>query len=449
MLIAHRSSQVSHRSAHPSSARGARALALLGLLAVLLLAVDSGASALAAPITVNLRVEGSTTTLYEGPVSTAAATFETPSSAGTHPCDYASNGPEGGFADEGTPSGTPTTALRDAALGSGLAFDAKWFGGASGSSEPGDFFITKVGPDANGGAPTFPSWGYAVNFAVANVGGCQIRLAPGNEVLWAYNYNNLAHFLALSGPASAEAGAPFTVHVADGQTGEPIAGASIGELAGGVTTPIPRQPADRRGGQRDDRAGRLRDGHAEGTEAGIRCARTDCRVRARRRRRNLRKQRHDSATTTSGTTKSSGAGTTKSTAGTAAGVIARMLGLQSGHVYSRRSAPRVLRGAVRWRRGHAASDPHPLGAPPWRALLRLQRLQGALRALSQMRARCVLLGWEQRVVQLPAAGAAAGRPLRVRHRGARQRGTHDEPRRRGEPRRLPRQVRQGGCDALR
>src|SRR5581483_11244071 len=108
------------------------------------------ASAFAAPVTVNLRVEGSTSTLFEGPVATSPEAIETASSGGAHPCDYASNGSsESEFANGGSPAGTPTTALHDAALAAGLAFDAEWFGNLAHGGEPGDFFVTRVGPDAN------------------------------------------------------------------------------------------------------------------------------------------------------------------------------------------------------------------------------------------------------------------------------------------------------------
>jgi hypothetical protein len=64
-------------------------LALCAMLFVTLLA-STGAQA--TPITVNLRVEGSSKTLFEGPVATEGQTFEAPSSKGPHPCDYAQNG---------------------------------------------------------------------------------------------------------------------------------------------------------------------------------------------------------------------------------------------------------------------------------------------------------------------------------------------------------------------
>jgi hypothetical protein len=213
----------------------------LALCAASLIALIASTGALATPITVNLRVEGSTATLYEGPITTEGETFETPSSKGPHACDYAGNGHfenenKEVFTNGGTPTGTPTTALHDAALSAGLAFNATW------STEYGDFLITQVGLDVNENEEPFASWGYAVNDTTAPVGGCQIALASGNEVLWAYNYFNLPHLLSLAGPTSANIGSPITVHVVDGQTGVAMAGAAIGEDVAGVTTTIPGSP---------------------------------------------------------------------------------------------------------------------------------------------------------------------------------------------------------------
>jgi hypothetical protein len=205
----------------------------LTLCAALCFAVLGGAVAQAAPITVNLRVEGSSATLYEGPITTEAEEISTPSSGGSHSCDVKDNGSNEGF---GVSSGTPTTALHDAAIADGLKFDATW------SSTYKDFLVTEVGPDANGGPPEYPSWGYAVNYTTAGVGGCQFQVAPGSEVLWAYNYSNLQHLLSLTGPTGANVGSHVTFHVVDGQTGAPVADAAIGEDVAGVTTTIPGSP---------------------------------------------------------------------------------------------------------------------------------------------------------------------------------------------------------------
>jgi hypothetical protein len=314
--------------------------AALAAVSSLVLALAGAVGASAAPITVNLRVEASSSTLYEGPISTAPETIETPASGGPHPCNYSSNGPSEGFADEGSPAATPTTALHDAALAAGLPFDAKWFGSGPSNGDPGDFFVTRVGSDENGGAPTFPSWGYAVNDTTAIVGGCQIALAPGSEVLWAYNYFNLGHLLSLTGPASADAGASFTVHVADGRTGEPIAGASIGQLASGVTTTIPSSPLT-------DASGNATISLSTAGSFKLKATQPES-VRSNA----LQICVHAGSDGTCGASVAAGSGTT--TTGGAAhpatplavGLGARILGVLNGHVYPRRSAPRILRGTV-------------------------------------------------------------------------------------------------------
>jgi hypothetical protein len=201
-------------------------------------ALSVSATASASPVTVNLRVEGSTQTLFEGQVSTDAETFATASAPATtsnpngYPCDFKDNGSNGGY---GPSAGTPTTALRDAALASGLVFDAGWSGGSLN-----DFFVSQVGSDQN---TSSQFWGYAANFTTASVGGCQIALAPGNNVLWAYDFFSKSHLLSLSAPASVGTSTPVTVTVTDGQNGQPISGASVGgqltDAAGHATFTFP------------------------------------------------------------------------------------------------------------------------------------------------------------------------------------------------------------------
>jgi hypothetical protein len=230
--------RVSRPRARLTVLRGVAALlAVLCGIAVLLPTTPASA----APIVVNLRVEGATKTLYEGPVSTEAISappgIETPSSKGSHPCDVKDNGENGGY---GAPGATPTDALYDAALAQHLALDAKW--------ELNDFKIEQIGEDIANSANNGEYWGYSVDYTTAEVGGCQVRLAPGSEVLWAYNFFGLPHLLSLSGPASVNVGTPFTVHVTDGQTGQPIEGAQIGQFAGGVTTTSGSSPTTDKNG---------------------------------------------------------------------------------------------------------------------------------------------------------------------------------------------------------
>jgi hypothetical protein len=203
---------------------------LAGLaLAVLALLVPASVAA-AAPVTVNLRIEGATQTLFEGPVTTDAdPALATPSSGGPHPCDVKDNGANGGV---GVAAGTPTTALATAARAAGLAFDASFTGVDPVFGSVNDFFVSRVGPDVNQSAPPFASWGVALNFHLTSLGGCQIALGSGDDVLWAYDVFSKTHFLKLTGPTTASVGAPITVNVVDGQNGSPVAGATVG----GATT---------------------------------------------------------------------------------------------------------------------------------------------------------------------------------------------------------------------
>lgn len=304
--------------------------ALLSALTILTLAC---ANASASPTTVNLRVEGSSSTLFEGPVAAEAVPapgITTKTSPEPHACDFQDNGSNGGF---GGALATSTAALYEAASAARLPFDAKW------SSSLSDFEVTQVGPDIAGGPPNYESWGYAINNTTANFGGCQIALAPGNEVLWAYNYFNLAHVLRASGSAQAGLGVPFAVHVVDARTGEPLAEATIGEDVGGATTPLPGSP-------KTDAAGNATVTLAHTGQALLKATRAES-VRSN----GLPVCVHAGSDGNCGT---SAPGTPAAPGGSQPLPVtpstldsALASGVLGGHVYSRRLAPRVLRGAVR------------------------------------------------------------------------------------------------------
>jgi hypothetical protein len=312
---------------------------LAGVFVGLLVAVISCATSLAAPVTVELRVEGSTKTLFEGSVSTEAIPDPpgiTSSKGGAFPCDFTENGEHAeGF---GTVAATPTAALYDAAIANHLEFAAAW------STSLKDFLVTQVGPDKEGGPPNYEAWGYAVNYTTANVGGCQFQLAPGSEVLWAYNYFNLHHLLSLSGPTSVDAGTPFTVHVVDGQTGQPVEKASIGEVVDGVANTIPGSPTT-------DAAGNTTIVLAHAGTVALKATEPES-VRSNA----LTICVHNGNDGTCGTTvaekscpaDSSGCGELAKTILVPPLLpdVARASGVVNGHAYSRRSAPRILSGSV-------------------------------------------------------------------------------------------------------
>src|SRR3954447_12563819 len=195
----------------------------IGTLAVLTAALAlTPAAAQAAPTKVKVRVEGATKTLFEGAVTTDAHPVDGGDGSGPHVCD----GTNGGR--QRTPGPTATGALDDAAKLANLSW--------SGSYNPSfsDFIVSKIGPDA---ASSTQFWGVAVQWNPLQVGGCQFKVSPGEEVLWAYDLFSKKHVLRLSGPRRVRSGKTIRLKVVDGQTNKPVKGAKVGGKktnAGGV-----------------------------------------------------------------------------------------------------------------------------------------------------------------------------------------------------------------------
>lgn len=164
----------------------------------------------AAPTEVNVRIEGRSETLFEGPVLTEGHNVKASSDAEPHRCDGVNNG------KHPTPGPTPTAASVDAMKIAGEGFDGNWYPGYD------DYFITRWGPGGQSAA-LGEYWGLLVNNVYTNVGGCQYQLDGGDEVLWAYDAFKEKPLLALfpagyadgARPltASAELGQPFEVEV--------------------------------------------------------------------------------------------------------------------------------------------------------------------------------------------------------------------------------------------
>ena len=171
------------------------------------------ASAQAAPVTVNLRVEGSTSTIFEGPVTTDGKAID--KGDGPHPCDGTNLG------NNPSPGPTMTSALDDAPIAGGWA--GTWFAGFE------DFGIDRIGPDATDNVALF--WGYARNYQYPEVGGCQQRVEAGDEVL--YTFDSFGKpLLRLEGPRRAVVGQSVALSVTDGTTGQPLDGATISGMPG-------------------------------------------------------------------------------------------------------------------------------------------------------------------------------------------------------------------------
>jgi hypothetical protein len=183
---------------------------ITALSAVLLFTVFAAPVALAAPTEVNVRIEGRSETLFEGPVLTEGHNVKAFSDAGPHRCDGVNNG------KYPTPGPTPTAASVDAMSIVGEGFDGNWYPGYD------DYFITRWGPGGQN-ATLGEYWGLLVNNVYTNIGGCQYQVDGGDEVLWAYDAFKEKPLLALfpagyaggARPltASAELGEPFEVEV--------------------------------------------------------------------------------------------------------------------------------------------------------------------------------------------------------------------------------------------
>jgi hypothetical protein len=186
-------------------------LKTLGVVFAALVSVALVSTATAAPVTVNLRIEGATSTTFEGQVTTDGKTID------GHPCD----GTNGGA--NPTPGPTMTSALDDASIAHGFPWSGTWFDSIH------DFGIDSIGPDAN---TSTQFWGYAYQGKPSDLGGCQQQVHNGDSVLYAFDFFSKVHLLQLSGPATAQVGQPVTVKVVDSQNNSAVAGASVG----GATT---------------------------------------------------------------------------------------------------------------------------------------------------------------------------------------------------------------------
>jgi hypothetical protein len=171
--------------------------------------------ATAAQTEVNVRIEGRSETLFEGPVLVEADGVRASSDTQSRSCD----GINPLDPENVVPEPTPTAASADALGLIGETFDGRWYPSFN------DYFITRWGPDLQEPAAG-AYWGILVNDTFTDVGGCQYQLDDGDEVLWVYDAfqgrPNLALFPAAAhysaGPrpltATAELGQPFTAEVA-------------------------------------------------------------------------------------------------------------------------------------------------------------------------------------------------------------------------------------------
>ncbi|MDO8189572.1 hypothetical protein Q5424_28105 [Conexibacter sp. JD483] len=197
-------------------------------VAVALTALFCAQSATAAPIDVNVRVEGVHATIFDGVVRSDGRIVRSSSDDEPRRCDSTNNGMHE------LPGATPTGATVDAMDVLGYDFDGQWYPGFD------DYFVKRFGPESEG--PTF-WWGILVNGTFTPVGGCQYALAAGDRVLWVNDAFSGRPFLWLGAPNASSrptvtVGQPLTVDVTatetstdqDQTSGPPYEGATVGAV---------------------------------------------------------------------------------------------------------------------------------------------------------------------------------------------------------------------------
>jgi hypothetical protein len=169
-------------------------------------------------VAVNIRIEGSTTTIFEGTIWMTGKTVTTTDGTRVTGRADGTNGNEYPF-----PVPTCTSALADAATGR----DGRPVWGGTYHVGFDDFFIQRIGEEAAGRGEF---WQLALNFRRTNLGGGQMRITTGDSVLWALiksGSRGLAP-LRLKGPRSIRANTTFAVTVTDGETQGAVEGAIVG-----------------------------------------------------------------------------------------------------------------------------------------------------------------------------------------------------------------------------
>lgn len=183
--------------------------AVAGLIAL------SAARALAAPVTVNLRIEGPTRTLFEGPVTTDVRPFHFTGDV-SHTCD--GSAPAGTATTPGVTRGAVVTAAEESAA---LPVTGSW------SNAFGSPSFDAIGGEPVGYDPATNR--YLVEYLDAQpsqTGSCGEIVHSGDAVLYAFGTGS-EQLLALSGPATARPGDPVTLRVTDAASGAPVAGAAV------------------------------------------------------------------------------------------------------------------------------------------------------------------------------------------------------------------------------
>jgi len=182
------------------------------------------------PVSVSMRIEGSTGTVFVGNIISRGHDVQTQSSGGAHRCD-GTNGNEHLF-----PVPTLTAALDDAARlhRHTITFDATFDAGLD------DFLINQIGNDT-GTAEMY--WDLLLNSSPIQVGGGQQQIKDGDSLLFAFTGVRTAAqpptvVLKLKGPPRVQINTPVTVYVLNAATRQGVDAATVEAVAGGIETEL-------------------------------------------------------------------------------------------------------------------------------------------------------------------------------------------------------------------
>jgi hypothetical protein len=286
-------------------------------LAAGVLTLVLAAPAAAAPVTVELRIEGKTRTLFEDPVTVDVRPFHFSDDGTSRRCDGTAAENQGPSA---IPAPTRGGAVAQAIDAQGLVAHGSW--SASFGSPT---FTDIAGEDVNFDPATNKFLAEYENGAFASFGSCGDAVSNGDRVLFAWA-DGSEQLLALTGPATARPGGTVTVKVTDAANGSPVSGAAVeGALTGADGTALVGPLTQR--GNTDLKASK------SGT------------IRSNR----VRVCVSDGADGACGTTApapATGGGNGEPVARDTSAPVARIRGIREGQRFNRKKAPRTIRGSV-------------------------------------------------------------------------------------------------------
>ena len=364
---------------------------LAGLVLALLLA----APAAAAPVTVDLRIEGANATSVRGQGhDRRAASFRYTGEPVAYTCD--------GTSANGGPSSVPVptrgAALMEAAERTPFAIAGAW-----NAQFMSPTFTHVVGEKVEYDSTTDRYLWETKKGEGSSAGACGDQIQTGDEVVFAYAKFG-ARVLKLSGPATAQPGSQLSVRVTDLGNGSPVPGATVA----GVTT---------------DADGRATVGPFSAGEHPLQATKPD-----------VVRSNHLRLCVTNGT--DGACGSVLASAPDTTAPTASIRGIRNGQRFTRRRAPRELSGTASADPSGPVGGQDPPHAPAQGHVLVLLRQQGAV-PQAHVRQAVRVQGRRPDRMELPAAGPPAARPVRARHLRDRQR---VQPRR-GEPAGVPRPMR--------